>query len=412
MNLFNRKVRTICMCNVVVPFVCTGFLGIKANNGLVLGNTTDEAHEISLTASDTEPVSQFREGEENTFAFITESIIAVLNQQDELFLLDEEDDEFAFITSGVKAVINQQEKAITEKKEVKKVENKKTTKSTTTKKTTSKTTSVVTKKEVNKAAYTKPSSTSATGEAIVAYAKRFKGLRYRGGTPSLSSGADCSGFTMLIYREFGISLPRTVSGQKNRGKAVSQSNLQKGDLVFYKPRGCRNCGVSHVAIYIGGGQVIHETRPGRGVAITSLNGLSNIQYVTARRIINSSTIKVTNVEEQKKVETKVETKTDNTSTTTNNELKNSTTNNEKDKIVNSNVVENSNTVDTTKATNTETIKEELQEVKTDVPKVEVVETPKTEVKEETPVVENITTVKEESKKEEVKETEVSNTESN
>ena len=399
MNLFTRKARTICMCNVIVPFVCTGFLGIKTNNGIITGSTTDEAHEIPLIASDTEPVSQYGEGEENAFAFITESIMAVLDLQEDSCPIEKEDNEFAFIINGVKAVIDQQESAIT----VKKVDTKKSTKNVTTKKSTSKntnnnkttkssgkTTSVVTKKEVSKAAtYPKPSSSNATGEAIVAYAKKFKGLRYRGGTPSLSSGADCSGFTMLIYRQFGISLPRTVSGQKSRGKEVSKNNLQKGDLVFYKPKGCKRCGVSHVAIYIGGGQIIHETRPGRGVAITSLTGLSNIQYVTARRIINSGTAKVTKNESTKKVETTNEIKTDNSKIVPTD----SSENVKEDNNVNNSVVENNNTTTTT----TTTIQEEKQVVNTDSSnsKVEVVETPKTEEHKETSVVDN-TTVKEES----------------
>ena len=205
---------------------------------------------------------------------------------------------------------------------------------------------------------------------------------------------------MLIYREFGISLPRTVSGQKGRGREVSKSNLQKGDLVFYKPKGCRKCGVSHVAIYIGGGQIIHETRPGRGVAITRVDGLSNIQYVTARRIVNSGTAKT--------IEAKKETKTD---TTKNNITPTPTPiptqtpvvkNDEKNENVNNNVVE-SNVTDTTKY---------------DIPKEEekseviTADTPKEEVKVETPKVETKTEVKEESKKEEVNETIVSNTESN
>ena len=388
MNFFNGKVRTICMCNLVVPFVCTGFLGIKTNNGIITGSTTNEAHEISLTASDTEPASQYGEGEDSDFAFITDGIEAIINQQELADILDtdEEENDFAFITEGLEAIIDQQEKALNELKEVKKVENKTTVKKTVTKKssskktTTSKSTSVVTKKEVAKStSYEKPSNTSKTGVAVVEYALKFKGLRYKHGTPSLSSGADCSGFTMLIYRQFGISLPRTVGGQKSKGKAVSKSDLQKGDLVFFKPKGCKNCSASHVAIYIGGGRVIHETRPGRGVAITGIDGLSNIQYVTARRVINSSTAKTT--------ETKKETKTDTTVNTTPTATPN--VSEEKNESVNNDVVDN-NVTATPSATITPSV-ETVQEVKTDTPKeeVKVEETPKVEVKvETTPAAEN------------------------
>ena len=157
-------------------------------------------------------------------------------------------------------------------------------------------------KEVKKTtSYAPASYSSVTGEAIVNYAKRYLGLRYKSGTPSLTSGADCSGFTMLIYREFGVSLPRTVGGQIGRGTYVNKSDLQKGDLVFYKAKGSRG-GASHVGIYIGGGQVIHESRPGVGVKINSVNMM---QYVTARRVINSKAKQIAEqkLEEEKKNDT-------------------------------------------------------------------------------------------------------------
>ena len=370
MNLFTGKAHTVIMCNLVVPFVCTGFLGIKTDNGII-GSTTNEAHEISLTASDTEPASQNGEGEDNTFAFITEGVEAIIDQQEFTgpLPMQEEENNFAFITESVEAIINQRESALGEKKEAKKVENKKTTK-----KTTNTTTSVVTKKEVSTStSYEKPSTSSKTGEAIVNYALKFKGLRYKSGTPSLSSGADCSGFTMLIYREFGISLPRTVGGQMGKGKSVSKSNLQKGDLVFFKPKGCKKCSASHVAIYIGGGRVIHETRPGRGVAITGIDGLSNIQYIGARRIINSGTAKTT--------ETKNETKTDNA---TNNATPTATPNinvEEKNENVN-NTVEKVKVTATPTPTVTPTPSKTNEEVTTDTSKDEVKTEDTNEVKEE------------------------------
>ncbi len=271
MNLFARKVRLFCISNIMVSFVCTGFLGM---NGIAtkLDSTTGEAHEISLTSSDTEPVSHFGEGE-NSLAFLTNSLEALLDQQDEILFPDQEgeENEFAFITKSVKAVIDQQKDVITPKK---------TTKTSTSKKTTS----VVKKKEVAKTySYTKPSYSSVTGDAIVSFARQFMGLRYVHAGRSLKTGTDCSGFTMLIYREFGVSLPPTVGGQISKGKYVAKRDLQKGDLVFYKAKGASGS-ATHVAMYIGGGQVIHESRPGVGVTITTVNMM---QYVTARRVINS-----------------------------------------------------------------------------------------------------------------------------
>ena len=318
MNLFARRMRLFCVSNLMLSFVCTGFLGVKTTSGIIDGSTTDEAHEISLTTSDTEPVSHFGEGEEYSLAFINKSIESVINLQEDTVLTEDKlVSEFAFITRSVKAVIDQQEKALSDKKVEKKVSNKKTT------------TSVVQNKVVAKpSTYTKPSYSSVTGEAIVSFARQFLGLRYKSGTPSLTQGADCSGFTMLIYREFGVSLPRTVGGQMSRGKYVAKSDLQKGDLVFYKQKGARG-GASHVAIYYGGGQVIHESRPGVGVKFSTVNMM---QYVTARRVINSNSVRIAEqkLEEEKK---KNEAVTDNTSNTTNST---ETTNNENN--VNNNVV--------------------------------------------------------------------------
>ena len=287
MKLFTRKIHLFCVSNIMVSFVCTGLLSINGYAN-VIGSTTDEAHEISLTASDTEPVSQNGEGEES---------------------------KYAFIAKGIDAVIYQQEKVLAEK-------------ATSTKKQTNKkkTTSVVTKKEVATTySYTKPSYSSVTGDAIVSFAKQFMGLKYVHAGRSLKTGTDCSGFTMLIYREFGVSLPPTVGGQINKGKYVAKKDLQKGDLVFYKAKGSSG-GASHVGIYIGGGQVIHESRPGVGVKISPVNMM---QYVTARRVINSNSIKIA---EQKLAEqNSTPTPTPVPSNNTNNESGNNT------------VVENNNT---------------------------------------------------------------------
>ena len=365
MNLFTRKMRLFCVSNIMVSFVCTGFLGIKTNNGIITGSTTDEAHGISLTASDTEPVSHYGEGE-NSLAFISNSIEAVINQQEESVfpLLEGEENEYAFITKGVEAVISQQEKALADKKEESKKNSKKTT------------TSVVTKKEVAKSSsYTKPSYSSVTGEAIVSFAKQFLGLQYRSGTPSLTKGADCSGFTMLIYKEFGVSLPRTVGGQASRGKYVAKGDLQKGDLVFYKAKGAKG-GATHVTIYIGGGQVIHESRPGVGVKISTVNMM---QYVTARRVINSNSVKIAEqkLEEEKK---KNEVTTDN-NTNNNEAVQNSETN------TNNNVVESVTPTPSVSPSVTPTPSDTPTPSTnptptTESPKEEVKETPKEEVKEE------------------------------
>ncbi len=336
MKLFTRKMRMFCVSNIMVSFVCTGFLGINgiANN---IESTTNEAHEISLTSSDTEPVSQYGEGDVERLAFIPNSLKAGISQQESATLLKIKgiENTYAVVTKSVGPVFQQQEKILAEKKE--KVETKNTSKKTTT--------SVVKKKEVaHSSSYKKPSYSAVTGEAIVAFAKQFMGLRYKGGTPSLTNGADCSGFTMLIFREFGVNLSRSVEGQINAGKYVAKGDLQKGDLVFYR----NGSGGGHVTIYIGGNTVIHESRPGVGVKTSPLN-MNNMKYVTARRVINSTSVKI--AEQKLEQEKKNENVTD-TASTNNNTIVNSDNNVNND--IN-NVVTETNT--TNSATTTETPKE-------------------------------------------------------
>ena len=124
-------------------------------------------------------------------------------------------------------------------------------------------------------------TSSSNGSAIVATAKKYLGYRYVYGGASPSTGFDCSGFTSYVYKQHGISLNRTAAGQYSNGVAVSRANLQPGDLVMFG-----KSGINHVAIYIGGGQIIHASTPSTGVRIDSLStGYYNNNYVGARRII-------------------------------------------------------------------------------------------------------------------------------
>ena len=121
-------------------------------------------------------------------------------------------------------------------------------------------------------------SSSNTGSEIADYAKKFVGNPYVYGGSSLTNGTDCSGFTMSIYAQFGYSIPRTSRAQSTYGKAVSLSALKPGDLVFYKSGST----VGHVALYIGGGKVVHASNPSDGIKI------SNVNYrrpCSARRIV-------------------------------------------------------------------------------------------------------------------------------
>jgi len=100
---------------------------------------------------------------------------------------------------------------------------------------------------------------------ICEYAKQFLGNPYVWGGTSLTKGADCSGFVLSIYAKFGVGLPHSSRAQANCGTRIKVSEMKPGDLVFYS-NGSR---INHVAMYIGGGQVIHASSPKTGIRISS-----------------------------------------------------------------------------------------------------------------------------------------------
>ena len=122
---------------------------------------------------------------------------------------------------------------------------------------------------------------SASGSKLVAQAAKYIGTKYvYGGTSP--SGFDCSGLVQYSLRKLGVSISRSSRSQYGYGTAVSRSNLQPGDLVFFS----RGGGISHVAIYAGNDQVIHAPRAGKTVCYQSLSTLSRaMKYVGARRVI-------------------------------------------------------------------------------------------------------------------------------
>lgn len=126
-------------------------------------------------------------------------------------------------------------------------------------------------------------SNSSMGQQVVAYAKQFMGVPYVYGGNGPNS-FDCSGFTSYIYRHFGYTLNRTASTQLSNGTAVSKSELQPGDLVFFRYN--TSYPASHVGIYIGNGQFIHASTNKYQVQIDQLNTghYANV-YIAARRIL-------------------------------------------------------------------------------------------------------------------------------
>lgn len=124
-----------------------------------------------------------------------------------------------------------------------------------------------------------PGKANANG-SVIDIAKQYLGTPYKyGGTTP--AGFDCSGFVQFVYKQAGVNLPRATTSQWGVGKAISKSELQPGDLVFFS--GTYRSGISHDGIYVGNNQFIHSSSS--GVVITSLStNYWGPKYSGARRV--------------------------------------------------------------------------------------------------------------------------------
>lgn len=119
-----------------------------------------------------------------------------------------------------------------------------------------------------------PKTTNVSGSDVVNYAMQFVGKPYVWGGKDPNTGADCSGFTSYVYAHFGISIPSFSGAQRSCGQEVSYANAQAGDLICY---------AGHVAIYMGGGKIVHAKGTAYGIV-----GNDNATYktiITVRRLL-------------------------------------------------------------------------------------------------------------------------------
>ena len=112
------------------------------------------------------------------------------------------------------------------------------------------------------------------GQAVAQYALKFVGNPYVYGGSSLTGGADCSGFVLSVYKNFGITMAHDAGVMRSYGREVSLAEAQPGDLVCY---------YGHVGIYIGGGQIVHAVNEGMGIAVTGTGYTGPV--MTVRRIV-------------------------------------------------------------------------------------------------------------------------------
>jgi cell wall-associated NlpC family hydrolase len=124
-----------------------------------------------------------------------------------------------------------------------------------------------------------PPADESRGAQVVAIAMRYLGVPYKWGGASPSTGFDCSGFTMYVFAQIGVSLPHYAAAQYGMGVPIARDHLAAGDLVFFR-------GLGHMGMYIGGGSFIHAPQTGDVVKISSINEPYRIaSWVGARRVL-------------------------------------------------------------------------------------------------------------------------------
>ena len=118
------------------------------------------------------------------------------------------------------------------------------------------------KEALEEAARQKEAKRVAKRKEVADFAVQFVGNPYVWGGTSLTNGADCSGFVMSVFANFGYELPRVAAAQYQASQQKEINQMEVGDLVFY------GAGIYHMALYIGNGKVVHALNANKGIVIT------------------------------------------------------------------------------------------------------------------------------------------------
>ena len=132
---------------------------------------------------------------------------------------------------------------------------------------------------IDEPTYAPPPPDGSKASQVVAIAMQYLGIPYQWGGASPSTGFDCSGLTTYVFAQVGISLPHHAASQYELGTPVPKDQLQPGDLVFFR-------GLSHMGMYVGGGNFIHAPSTGDVVKISSLSDPYYVSgWVGAKRVL-------------------------------------------------------------------------------------------------------------------------------
>lgn len=185
-------------------------------------------------------------------------------------LIKQQNAEIAKLDEEENAIIRAEEERRKAEEAAKKAAEASAQTASSAKKTSESTSAVTSSKSGSK---TVPVATGSTGSDIAAYACQFVGNPYVAGGTSLTDGADCSGFIQSVYKQYGYSIPRNSTAQRTAGREVSYEEAQPGDIICY---------AGHVALYLGGGRIVHASTPRTGIKY----GYATYRpIITVRRIV-------------------------------------------------------------------------------------------------------------------------------